>query len=72
MSKEKQDEEFDFSKSFNKLEDITEKFENDDFELEEGIEKFEEGIKLANKLKQRLQDAENKVEKIKEDFAENQ
>ncbi|MFB6182364.1 MAG: exodeoxyribonuclease VII small subunit [Candidatus Magasanikbacteria bacterium] len=65
-----QDEEVNFSEDFSKLEKITESFENDEFDLEEGIEKFEEGMELAEKLKNKLNEAENKIEKVKEGFEE--
>lgn len=67
MPKEK-DDEFDFSEASSRLEEITSSFEKDEFDLEEGIEKFEEGLKLAKKLEKRLKEAENEIKQIKEDF----
>lgn len=64
-------DDFDFSESFTKLEEITEKFEENEFDLDTGINKFEEGVKIANKLKEKLKEAENKVEKIQQDFDDN-
>lgn len=61
-------EEFNFSESFSRLKEIAEEFEQEDVDLEEGIKKFEEGCELAEKLKDRLEEAENKVKEIKDDF----
>lgn len=62
-------EKFNFSKAASKLEDITSSFERDEFELEEGIEKFEEGLKIAKKLEARLKEAENEIKEIKIKFS---
>lgn len=68
MTKKEDNQEFDFSEASSRLEEITSSFEKDEFDLEEGIEKFEEGLRIAKKLEKRLEEAENKVKKIKEDF----
>lgn len=68
MPNKEDNQEFDFSEASSRLEEITSSFEKDEFDLEEGIEKFEEGLKIAKKLEKRLEEAENEVKKIKEDF----
>ena len=58
-----------FTKQFEELEAITEWFESEDaLDLEKGLKEFEEGLKLAQELKEQLSEVENKVEKIKEKF----
>lgn len=68
MSKENSEQEFDFSEASTRLEEITSSFEKDEFDLKEGIEKFEEGLKLAKKLEKHLKEAENEIKEIKKDF----
>ncbi|MDP3970467.1 MAG: exodeoxyribonuclease VII small subunit [bacterium] len=55
----------DFQKQFNLLETITADFEAGKFDLEKGLEKFEEGLKIAQDLKEHLEEVENKIETIK-------
>ena len=51
-----------FAKSFKDLEDITEWFDSEEnLDLEQGLKKFEKGLELANDLKARLSEIENKV-----------
>ncbi len=59
---------FNFGESFSELERITDWFEKEDIELEEGLKKFERGLELAQKLKARLEEVENKVTEIKAKF----
>ena len=56
---------FDFAKSYQKLEEITEQFESGKLSLEEGLNKFEEGLELANECKEYLKRIENKIIEIK-------
>jgi exodeoxyribonuclease VII small subunit len=60
---------FQFGKAFEELEKITEAFENDQLDLDEGLEKFERGLALANQLKAKLREVEQKVEVIKKKFS---
>ena len=55
----------DFQKKFEELEKITDEFGSGDLDLEKGLKKYEQGIKLANELKKQLEEMENKVKKIK-------
>lgn len=58
-----------FGEAFAELEKITEWFERDDMDLEEGLAKFERGLALAATLKARLAEVENRIEEIKVQFA---
>lgn len=66
----KTDKKFNFSEAFAELEKITAWFEKEEIDLEEGLEKFERGLTLAAKLKERLEQVENRVEEIKVKFAD--
>lgn len=59
---------FDFAQSYKKLEEITEQFESGKLSLEEGLEKFEEGLALAAECKEYLKQVENKIIEIKNKF----
>lgn len=58
-----------FAKSYSDLQKIVEWFEKGEVDLEEGVKKFEEGLKLVGGLKRYLQNVENRVRQIKEKFA---
>jgi len=66
----KKTKQFNFTKSFKELEEITEWFEQDDVDLDEGLKKFERGLELAKACKDKLSEVENKVEEIKNKFGE--
>jgi len=59
------DKKFNFSKSYQELQNIVAWFEKDDVDLEEGIKKFEEGAKLVADLKKYLDTMENKIKELK-------
>jgi len=59
-----------FEQSFKKLEEIVQEFEHGDLDLEKGLEKFKTALGLAEMCKKRLDEVENKVIKIKEQFAD--
>jgi exodeoxyribonuclease VII small subunit len=50
-----------FEQSLRRLEEIVDKLEDEELELEEAIALFEEGVKLAEACGQRLDAAEKKV-----------
>jgi|JI10StandDraft_1071094.scaffolds.fasta_scaffold374854_2 exodeoxyribonuclease VII small subunit len=52
----------------NELTAIIEWFENDDFEIEQAIEKFNEASKLATTIEESLAQLKNTVTIIKKDF----
>lgn len=43
-------------------------FDRDDFDLDEALQKFETGVKLAETIKDRLATLENKITVLKERF----
>lgn len=59
---------FDFAKSYEKLEKITDEFESGKLSLEQGLEKFEEGLVLAAECREYLKQVENKIIDIKKKF----
>lgn len=67
MSKKK---DFNFAEAFIELEQITRWFDSQEgIDLDEGLKKFERGLTLADALKKKLSEVENKVEEIKAKFA---
>jgi exodeoxyribonuclease VII small subunit len=58
-----------FANAFEELEHITEWFERDDVDLEEGLKKFERGMVLASDLRKRLLEADVKIRTIEERFS---
>lgn len=66
MTKKK---EANFAEAFSELEKITQWFDGqENVDLDEGLKKFECGLELADALKKKLKDVENKVEEIKKKF----
>lgn len=62
-----------FEKSLEKLEDLVEKMESGELNLEEMIKSFEEGSKLVKKCSEKLNQVEQKIEKLiknKDGFSE--
>lgn len=57
-----------FADAFKELEELTEWFETEEVELDEGLKKFERGLELAQICKKKLQEVENKVSVLKEKF----
>ncbi|HEY5124636.1 MAG TPA: exodeoxyribonuclease VII small subunit [Ignavibacteria bacterium] len=65
MNKKKQDTKS-FEYNFKKLEEILDKFENsiEEYSLDEILENYQEGLKLLKICRDKLKDAELKIEKI--------
>ncbi|MFA6475547.1 MAG: exodeoxyribonuclease VII small subunit [Patescibacteria group bacterium] len=61
---------FDFQKNYDALERITNDFEAGKYNLEEGLTKFEEGLKLARELKVYLAEVNQSVQTIKGKYRE--
>src|ERR687892_137945 len=61
---------FDFTASIKQLEEINSWFQNEDFNLDEGLQKLKLGKDLIKKCRGRLQQVENEFVKIKQEFAE--
>lgn len=53
-----------FEASLKRLEEIVNKLEAGDLELEKSIEFFEEGMKMAQTCQKKLDEAEKKIEKL--------
>ncbi|MBI2415830.1 MAG: exodeoxyribonuclease VII small subunit [Candidatus Kerfeldbacteria bacterium] len=60
----------DFQEQFSALEKITSDFEAGKYDLATGLKKFEEGLQLAQALKQHLTDVENNIAVIKGKYHE--
>jgi exodeoxyribonuclease VII small subunit len=58
-----------FEQEFKELEKLVQELESDDVQLEAGLAKFQRGLALAQSLKTRLTEVENKVEIIKKKFS---
>lgn len=58
-----------FAEAFAELEAITEWFETQNVDLDEGVKKFERGLELAKMLKEKLSDVENTVVTLKKKFS---
>jgi len=61
---------FDFTASIKQLEEINSWFQNEDFNLDEGLQKLKVGKDLIKKCRGRLRQVENEFVKIKQEFAE--
>ena len=53
-----------FKEKIKQLEDIVAWFDSEDVDLDEAVEKYEQGAKLAKELKADISGIENKVRKI--------
>ena len=62
------EDKFDFSARLKELEAITNWFESENADLDQGLAKFERGVELVADLRQHLKTAENRVEQIKQKF----
>ncbi len=58
----------DVSKGFDELEQIAAWFEKGDSNLDQGLQKFERAMMIAETLKKRLDEAENTIREIKKRF----
>lgn len=56
-----------FETQMKKLQQIVDKLEKDDVDLDESISLYEEGLKLSKSLKQQLQEFEKKIEALHSD-----
>jgi len=58
-----------FEQQFKELEQIVDQLESGEINLDQGLQQFEHGLELAQELKKKLTDVENKVEIIKKKFS---
>ena len=63
------EEKFNFTKAYQEVEGINDWFQKEDIDLDEALEKFQRGMDLIKKCKERLKDAENKFEEIKKKYS---
>ena len=56
-----------FEKALKRLEEIVEKLERGDLDLDKSLEIFEEGIKMSRICSQKLKEAEKKIEILTKD-----
>ena len=63
----KEDKEMQFEEAFKRLEAIVGNLESGDLSLEESMKLFEEGIRLTEACKSRLEDAEQKIKLLLKD-----
>ena len=55
-----------FEDRMKKLQNIVDKLEKDDIDLDKSIEFYQEGLELSNELKKELKSFEDKINKINE------
>lgn len=65
------EDKFNFTKAYKEVEEINEWFQKDETDLDEALQKYERGMELVQKCKERLKKAENKFEEIKKKYTPN-
>jgi len=63
------EEKFNFTKAYQEVEETNNWFQGEDIDLDEALEKFQKGMDLIKKCKERLKNAENKFEEIKKRYS---
>lgn len=63
------EEKFNFTKAYQEVEEINNWFQDEDIDLDEALKKFQRGMDLIEKCKERLKNAENKFEEIKKKYS---
>lgn len=56
-----------FEEQMKKLQEIVDKLEKGDIDLDESISLYEDGLKLAKQLKEQLSSFEEKIEELSQD-----
>lgn len=59
---------FNFNEAYHELEEINAWFQGEEIDLEEALKKYESGMELIKKCKERLKEAENKFVEIKKKY----
>lgn len=67
MTKSNKNEVISFEQGLARLEELIEKLENGELDLDESLKVFEEGVGLSRKLNQKLDKAEKKLELLLKD-----
>lgn len=62
------EEKFNFTKSYQEIEEINEWFQGEDIDLDEALKKYERGMELVEKCRERLRHTENSFEEIKQKY----
>ena len=65
----KKAKQFDYGNKMKALEDLIAQAEHDELDVDDAIATFEDGMKLVNEIEDYLKTAENKITKIKKQFA---
>lgn len=62
------DQKFDFASALKEIEEINKWFQEEEIDLNQGLSKFERGMKLLKECKSRLKQVENEFNVIKNEF----
>jgi len=62
------EEKFNFTEAYQEIEKINEWFQDENIDLDEALKRYERGMELVKKCKERLKEAENKFEEIKKKY----
>lgn len=62
-----EEQELSFEEAISQLEEIIENLEDKDISLDEALEKYEQGVKLSKFCSNKLEQAEEKIEIIKDE-----
>jgi len=68
MKKTKVKKELSLKEALSRLRAINKEFEEETVDIEKGMRRLKEGLKLARFLKKRLTEIENEIQEIKEEF----
>jgi len=63
------EDKFNFTKAYEEVEEINEWFQNEETDLDEALKKYERGMELVQRCKDRLKKAENRFEEIKKRYS---
>lgn len=60
-------EDFSVEKALDRLDSIVDQLESESVDLQESVELFEQGVKLADRIKNELEDAETQLKEVVEE-----
>lgn len=58
-----------FQKDFEALEQLVERFESGDLDIDVALKEFEKGLQLAEQLSESLKKTENKIEQLRSKYS---
>ena len=64
MKNDEKTEELNIEEGLDKLENIVEELEDQSLDLDKSVKLFQEGVELADKLKEKLNEAEVEIKKV--------